>query len=1098
MGCLYVLEGATLGGVVIRRHPEQKLRLGPDNGAAFFHAYGPDTGRRWREFCGALELALPDRLGQARLSPRQTPPFARSKTTSQSPFMTPSTRPPSTESRGLIDLSQCAREPVHLPGAIQPHGALFALDPVSFTICGVSENVGALFDVAPEKLLGCSIVSLGGASANALLTHLARNDVVELNPFELRAPSGQRLDAIVHRHDGRLIVECEPERASSEVLRASAFNRARGLLLRLRASVDLRDLCLETARGMRALTGFDRVLVYKFHHDWSGEVVAEACPDGAARYLGLRFPASDIPSQARALYLSCRVRMVPTAIYAPARIVARAGEPPLDLTHAALRSISPVHREYMTNMGVTASLGVSLIHEDRLWGLITCNHESGERFLPYEVRAACDLVSEVVSTLIRQTEGAGVAEERARYLETQAHLVQSVVQAVDVVRGLTEHSPSILDVSGSPGAALFYENEVYCLGVTPPREAIAELVPWLEQQKTDAVVDESLPARYAPAMAWRDSGCGLLASRISRSDLNLVSGNNWILWFRPEVIQTVAWGGDPTKVALQTTDDRLQPRKSFDLWKEDVHLKAMPFGDGEIAAAKSLAESLTDVVLEIEASRRIKAHSLLLDASNRELRVQIEENGRVSRALEALSEQLRQREKSLQLVLDATGEGVISVALDGTLLTERSRAFEQWFPDPPPGAFIWDVLFPRREQGDGFACLWEQLASDLLPFEVSADQMSSEVERDGRLFHIGYAAVREGAELSSILLTLEDVTEAAAARRAAGEAAEARSLFASVLRDARGFGRALADLAVLVGTAGDVASPSSARRALHTLKGNAGLLGLETLARLCHDLEDRLAERADVASPTPLDLRPLDDELARVLARVHALAGEGVFDRVEIPMLELSSLIALVEGGGGASEVVAELRRWALEPLARPLGKLATRARTLAARLEKNVEVVVSDGNVRGDPDRLEPVWGALAHAVSNAVDHGIEPESVRRARGKPARGRITLTATANADWMALEVADDGGGVDLEATREAAHRQGLPCSTRAELLEAIFVAELSTRTEVTTTSGRGIGLAALSETCKRLGGTVELETEMGVGTTLRLRIPLGGASESPL
>ncbi|MGD0678359.1 MAG: GAF domain-containing protein [Polyangiaceae bacterium] len=990
-----------------------------------------------------------------------------------------------------LDISDCDKELVHIPGAIQPHGALLAVDPFGLRIVAVSSNVGVLLGRAADQLLGRSIASIACAEEGDLLVRaLGREHAEEHNPFTITMPNGGRFQVVAHRHDGRIIVECEPEDREPEFAPSSAYNRVRGSLVRLRSSANLRDLCEGTAREVRRLTGFDRVLIYKFKSDWSGEVVAEDCVDGPARYEGLRFPASDIPTQARALYASCRLRLVPTSKYTPARLVGLEDGRPIDLTHATLRSISPVHLEYMSNMGVTASLGISLMYEDRLWGLITCNHESGPRFIPYEARVACSLVGEVVSSLIGQKQGVDVAGERASFLDTQAKITQFIVQEHDIVRGLTEHTPSILDVTHSPGAALLYNDRLYCIGRTPPSAEVEKLLSWIEQQKAETLIFDSLPERYTPAVAWKNVGCGLMATSISFSDSSVVSKKNWLVWFRPEVIQTVSWGGDPNKPTAKGSSDRLHPRTSFERWKEDVQLKAIPFQSAEIAAAKSLAVALVDVILEIEASRLVKRQSLLLDASNRELVQQIEENERVGRALAARTEQLRQRESSLQLVLDATGEGLISVGLDGRLLVERSRAVEQWFAGASDGAFIWDVLFQGNDDTRlAFQAMWQQLAADLLPFDVCVDQLPAEFSRDGRSFQIGYKEVRDSDTLCGILVAIEDVTERLEARRAARDAAEAQVILALVLRDARGFGRTLSEFARLALAARDAASSSDARRALHTLKGNAAVLGLATLQEKCHELEDQVAEACASGSACVADTRAVDEEIARVVERVRDLAGGDAFERVEVPIGDLNLAIERIERGGDSDQVLALLRRWTLEPVERQLNKMAARARRLARALGKEVEVRVSGGDVRVDADSFERLWGGLSHAVSNAVDHGLETASARLARGKSAHGCISLSAKESGDGtITIEIADDGAGVDLDALRQVARRRGLPCATRQELLDALFADELSTRTEVSSTSGRGVGMAALRAVCDELGGSVHVETAEGAGTTVRVRI----------
>lgn len=527
-----------------------------------------------------------------------------------------------------LDLLRCDAEPVHVPGAIQPHGVLIALDAAALTVVGLSTNAEAMLGLLPEHTVGFTLASLAQIlDAGALAENLARAGLEERNPFKLSLATGETFDAIAHRHEGRIILECEPENVNAELVPKHLYSRVHSALVRLRATSSIEKLCAQVASEVRALTGFDRVLIYAFKPDWSGEVVAEDCR-GEAAYLGLRFPASDIPAQARALYRSCRLRMIPTAIYEPAALVVLEGEPPIDLTHAVLRAISPVHLEYMRNMGVTASMGISLMRGDQLWGLVTCNHESGALMVSYEVRAACALLGEVVSSLIDPKERSAAAELRVAFQDIQAKLLQHVAQDADVVRGLTEHSPSILDVTGASGAALSYGGALHLMGATPSREAVDELLAWLEEQGTESLITESLPSLYPTALAWKDVGCGLVASSISFADDVVVSHKSWLLWFRPEVAQTVSWGGDPNKPNVGG-QQRLSPRTSFALWKEDVHLRSSPFKRSDVAAGMSLAAALADVVIEIEASRKIRKNARLLEDSHRKLVEQIAANQRV-------------------------------------------------------------------------------------------------------------------------------------------------------------------------------------------------------------------------------------------------------------------------------------------------------------------------------------------------------------------------------------------------------------------------------------------------------------------------------------
>jgi len=533
------------------------------------------------------------------------------------------------------EVSPCAREPVHIPGAIQPHGAMLVLEPADLTITWVSDNAAAILGIEPVALLGRCVAQIAAiVDAAEIARSLARPELEDRNPFELRLASGAVLDAVAHRHDGRLILECEPQISEAAFQQAYFYNRIRTSLVRIRGAGDLHALCQHTAREVRQLTGFDRVVVYCFRPDASGEVVAEACADGAARYLGLRFPASDIPVQARALYAACRLRIIPAASYVPAQLVGLSDGRPVDLTHAVLRSISPVHREYMQNMGVTASLGISLMHDDRLWGLVTCNHESGARFIPYQVRTACALVGEVVSSLVGAKERIEASERRIDVLNTQAQLIQLVAQDHDVVAGLTGHVPSLLDVIGAGGAALHYNGQVHSIGTTPPAEAIRALVRWLDQQATPTLALDSLPARYAPAHAWKHVGCGLAAASVPVGNSRVVDQPTWLLWFRPELAQTVSWAGDPTKpVASAGTGARIHPRTSFELWREEVHLRSAPFTLADIEATGALANAIAQVILEIEAGRKLAHNTLVIEESHRKLVQQIEDNRKVETEL---------------------------------------------------------------------------------------------------------------------------------------------------------------------------------------------------------------------------------------------------------------------------------------------------------------------------------------------------------------------------------------------------------------------------------------------------------------------------------
>ena len=295
-----------------------------------------------------------------------------------------------------VDLTNCDREPIHIPGAIQAHGLLLTIQDEDLTVQQVSENVAQHLSIAPAEILGRSLEGLlDDQSARALRAALAEERIEAVNPLALRM-CGRAFDGICHRHLGATIVELEPAEGKSAPLAHSL----RVALSTLEGAQSVDELCRAAVTAVRRLTGFDRVMIYRFDQQGHGSVIAEARHEQLEPYLGLHYPASDIPRQARELYLRNWLRIIPDASYTPARIVPAlrpdTGEP-LDLSHAALRSVSPIHLEYMRNMGVVGSMSISLVVRGELWGLVSCANHEAPRFLRYEARAACEVVGRLLS-----------------------------------------------------------------------------------------------------------------------------------------------------------------------------------------------------------------------------------------------------------------------------------------------------------------------------------------------------------------------------------------------------------------------------------------------------------------------------------------------------------------------------------------------------------------------------------------------------------------------------------------------------------------------------------------------------------------------------
>ncbi len=521
----------------------------------------------------------------------------------------------------IADLTNCDKEPIHVPGAIQPHGVLLVLREPALTICQVSENAQSLLGVPVQSLLGSPLEALlPAAQAERVRAILLAERLQDQNPLKLTTRgNGAELsfNGIAHRHRGRLILELEPSSAQESLPFFGFYHQARGSMSRLRDARDLTALCEEAAREVRRLTGFDRVILYRFDAEWNGQVIAEDREENADPYLGLHFPASDIPRQARELYTLNWLRIIPSVGYVPARILALPEEMAngsLDMSFCVLRSVSPIHLEYLRNMGVFASMSISLLREGRLWGLISCTHVSGPKYIPYEVRTACEFVGEFMSSFIATKEGHENYDQRLRARSVQARLLERMTRNPDFAVGLCHPPPELLDLTGASGAAVYFNGSTTIVGNAPSDEQLQGLIHWLGS-KTDPqelFVTNSLSWDYPEAEAFKDVAAGLIAASMSRGR------HNYVLWFRSEVVQTVEWGGNPNKsVDIEDDQLRLHPRKSFALWKETVRGRSLPWKDYEVEAARELRRNIIDIVLQ--RSEELLKLNTELERSNVEL-----------------------------------------------------------------------------------------------------------------------------------------------------------------------------------------------------------------------------------------------------------------------------------------------------------------------------------------------------------------------------------------------------------------------------------------------------------------------------------------------
>ena len=498
-----------------------------------------------------------------------------------------------------VDLDNCAREPIHVPGSIQPRGVLLAVTEPDLLVVHTSQNVSQIVGLPVDDVLGHDLQhALGSDAANAIEHHVRTwGNLRARNPL-LVVVAGVEHDVVLHRvlrgDSTLLVVELEPSSGPRPFSFPNTYQAVRGAVEQLNHAHDLAQLYEITAREVRALTGFDRVMIYRFDDEYNGEVVAEAKRPDLNPFLGLHYPASDIPPQARALYEQNWVRLISDVGYTPSRIVPGLDEDsgePLDLTHSILRSVSPVHLEYLGNMGVAASMSISLLRDGRLWGLIACHHYSGPHDPPYGVRAAAEFLGSSLSLRLVARVEEDELEARLRAAGTLSRLLTAGRDHDRALATSLVTGTSVLDLVPAQGAIVSADGVVDSVGDVPADPAA--LLAWVADQDADVIVRGAL-AQEEPALAAAVPGAaGLLALRLPEGQA--------VVWLRHEAVQNVDWGGDPHNKAIAMREGdgvRLSPRKSFAAWRETVRGRCEPWSGREVRSAEELRARLLEALLQ--------------------------------------------------------------------------------------------------------------------------------------------------------------------------------------------------------------------------------------------------------------------------------------------------------------------------------------------------------------------------------------------------------------------------------------------------------------------------------------------------------------------
>lgn len=515
-------------------------------------------------------------------------------------------------------ITNCDREPIHIPGAILPHGVLLVMDSDTLEVLQAAGDLPGLLGTSLHAVLGKTVDTVLNPEQTSRVRSLSAEQMLitprHLLDPALRVQADRPLDASLHRCGNTLVLEFEAadiyDRFAADPLAA-----VQDMVDGLDAAPSFPALCQLAAERVRDVAVYDRVLVYQFLQDGSGWVIAESRQPHLAPFLDLHYPAADIPQQARALYLKNWLRLITEVNYDPAPLTPvlnpRTGLP-LDMSHAILRDVSPIHREYLRNMGIDASMSISIIHGDKLWGLIACHHYSPRR-LPRHLRAVCELFGSMFSMQLEVRERQAQFELRLTSRTVLQSLMLNLATSDDYALGLTQQSPNLLDyihgggsgIDGESkgGVAVCVQGQLTFLGRTPDESQIQQLVTWLDShmaQSTGIYYTDRLGEVWPPAQAFAALASGLLVISVS-ADLS-----DYILWFRPEILTLFSWAGHPHKELVSGPfGDRLTPRKSFEVWRETIVGRCAPWTVPDTQAAFDLRQSLLHVVL-----RRIKSAAL--------------------------------------------------------------------------------------------------------------------------------------------------------------------------------------------------------------------------------------------------------------------------------------------------------------------------------------------------------------------------------------------------------------------------------------------------------------------------------------------------------
>lgn len=498
------------------------------------------------------------------------------------------------------DSTFCGSVPLHQINLIQPYGVLLVLRRSDYTIIQVSENIEQAVGILPATVVNTSLAAYIPAEQLLQLQQKLEEGLVNKLPFTLSftsATGNKNFLAVIHLAGELIMLELEQLSAVSETNSfINIYQKLKYAMAAINAASTIIEACQVAARQLKLLSGYDKVMVYQFDKNWNGTVIAEELEPGMERYLGLTFPASDIPKQARAMYLDNPYRMIPNRDYVPVGlypVINPVTEAFTDLSGCNLRSVPAVHLEYMKNMNIMTSMSCRILKDGQLWGLFSCHHRTPYH-LPYEGRAFFELLSDIIAARIVSLHYKEDSDVYTKLHAVHARLVEQVYTNGDLSDGLLSGEVNVLQLLNATGAAFLYKRRLETTGRTPSRDALRDLMLWLQSKEQQGVFQETcLSCAFDPARQYITIASGLLVIPVQPQK------GEYMVLFRPEVIQEVNWGGNPNE-AVHFEKDSIQyhPRNSFSIWQQTVRNTALAWSPTEISMAVHLRNFILEFIVK--------------------------------------------------------------------------------------------------------------------------------------------------------------------------------------------------------------------------------------------------------------------------------------------------------------------------------------------------------------------------------------------------------------------------------------------------------------------------------------------------------------------